>query len=1010
MNPNFHSFEDFVDRMAAAADPSSRPLAFLVGSPLTAPSRQGDPGVPLTDGVVELIRESLNEADTLAAFDREVPQGSAARYQSAFQFLIGRRGQDAANRVIRKAVLCARLRSAVSLDPSAMTSTQCEQLGRSLEGWSVPNAALQLAKLLQSTPNSFGHAVLTTNFDPLLEVALAQVEHPSYRTVLHLDGNLGQTVGSGVHIVHLHGYWSGYDTLHTQQQLTQVRPQLKSSLVRLVDSSTIAVLGYGGWDDVLTRTLIDVLSDSTGTPEILWTFYGQEASQIEASSAHIISMLRPAISRGRAVLYKGIDLNEAFEAITVKLAKRKSPPVNKQTSSVVTILFKEKDRGGPSTTSDSVPQSDAWVGRCTELDVLRSSSEPVAFITGLGGQGKSLLAAEYVRSLSKVNADAWWDWRDCREQSDRLVTQIIRALEHLTDGLQNASNIDTTDIRFVVSLLLKAADKHPVTFVFDNVDQYIDLETLRPVRGLDTLITEAHARSHKARFIFTCRPAVTLNDDRALHVPLVGLTDIEVRELLKLRKLPAVSVELYSDVHRVTNGHPLWINMLAMQSLRHSQGLEGVLRLVNSDPSLPNTARSIWDTLTEHQKEVLRTMAEIDQPELESKLLSILPGENANRIGKSLKTLKSFYLIETKYGQNGDPSLDLHPIVRQFIRREFPKKEREPFVGRVIGFFDRMIDRFRGLLPTTPSIQILENWTRKADLLVSVGRHEDALTTLREIGSALLRKGYREEYVRASNNLFREINWAEACATYKEFDAVFDRSITTMIELGKRVDVEIWLGKYADAIPGKSAQYICLCDLWCYAEWFNKDFSSAIRWGEEGDRLKRNSAVDTQFSCEHNLALARRDFGDVDVSLATFLGTESIATLLATREANEEKHSSFYGNIGRCLFLKGDFEIALACYKRSAQLIERESSEALTTNAGYARLWIGELAEKSGDLKLAAIAYRTAECVWEQVAPPLAIEPARGLERILAGNIAHQHVKEMSARAVEAEFVRWLHA
>jgi len=764
------------------------------------------------------------------------------------------------------------------------------------------------------------------------------------------------------------------------------------------------VLGYSGWDDVLTKTLVEVLADSTGTPEILWGFYSKDAAHIETSGKDVIQALAPAIGRGRAVLYRGININDLFNSVSSRAEARNS------TSTIilgggVSITFTNREEAKPST-SDSVPQSDAWVGRRAELELLRGSTEPVVFITGLGGQGKSLLAAEHVRTLSEINR--WWDWRDCREESDRLITQILRSLDRLTEGRTNASNVDTTDIRSVVALLLKATADVPATLVFDNVDQYIDLGTLRPVRGLEILIAEAHTRQHNARFIFTCRPSVTLSDDRTLHIPIDGLSESEVRDLLSRRGVKSDELDLFRETHRITKGHPLWINMLAMQGLRHKGGLRAVLEIANvSDPSLPNTARSIWDTLNEHQKDVLRTMAELDQPELESKLLNILPGESANRIGKALRGLKSFYLIEIKSGQGGDPSLDLHPIIRQFIRREYPKKEREPFVGRVIGFLDKMIARFRGSLPESPPIQILENWTRKADLLISVGRLEDAVETLREIGESLLRKGYREEYVRASNNLFRELDWADACATYKHFDAVFDRSITTMIELGKRSDVELWLESYANAVPGKSAQYINLCNLRSHAEWFDGNFEASISWAEEGEQLKRNSAVDTQFTCEHHLALARRDSGDYEGALSIFLGNESLTSVLDARDAKDEKHASFYGNIGRCLFMKGETEFALRCYKRSAQLIQKEPS---TINIGYVRLWVAELAERLGDFGLAAVSYRAAICSWEQIAPPRVSTPGEKLLRLSVAHPETAYVLQMDARAAESQFLKWLNA
>ena len=49
-------------------------------------------------------------------------------------------------------------------------------------------------------------------------------------------------------------------------------------------------------------------------------------------------------------------------------------------------------------------------------------------------------------------------------------------------------------------------------------------------------------------------------------------------------------------------------------------------------------------------------------------------------------------------------------------------------------------------------------------------------------------------------------------------------------------------------------------------------FAAAIEWGEKGVDLKKQTNVDTVFGSEHNLALARRDAGEIEAALAHFLG------------------------------------------------------------------------------------------------------------------------------------------
>jgi len=58
--------------------------------------------------------------------------------------------------------------------------------------------------------------------------------------------------------------------------LTAPRPLLKASLQRLLGRVTLMVLAYGGWLDVFTETLIEVVRDPGARPDVLWTFYKKE--------------------------------------------------------------------------------------------------------------------------------------------------------------------------------------------------------------------------------------------------------------------------------------------------------------------------------------------------------------------------------------------------------------------------------------------------------------------------------------------------------------------------------------------------------------------------------------------------------------------------------------------------------------------------------------------------------------------------------------------------------------
>jgi hypothetical protein len=112
-----------IERLTTGVQRQSRPVVFLVGSPVSAPKSGTAGGVPGVEGVVQLIREEFPEPAQQLDFDNAL-KAATNRYQTAFTHLLGRRGQQAANEVIKRAVW--RARKPVSENkfylPSATTS------------------------------------------------------------------------------------------------------------------------------------------------------------------------------------------------------------------------------------------------------------------------------------------------------------------------------------------------------------------------------------------------------------------------------------------------------------------------------------------------------------------------------------------------------------------------------------------------------------------------------------------------------------------------------------------------------------------------------------------------------------------------------------------------------------------------------------------------------------------------------------------------------------------------
>ena len=115
------------------------------------------PGVPGVEGVIDIIRNEFEGTDQVCEFDKSLAEHEN-RYQAAFTFLLGRRGQQAANEVIKRAVWKARKPLIASegvrtFSPTASTTDEaCQSLDSDYEGWVLPRGLTSLGGLLSGYP------------------------------------------------------------------------------------------------------------------------------------------------------------------------------------------------------------------------------------------------------------------------------------------------------------------------------------------------------------------------------------------------------------------------------------------------------------------------------------------------------------------------------------------------------------------------------------------------------------------------------------------------------------------------------------------------------------------------------------------------------------------------------------------------------------------------------------------------------------------------------------------
>lgn len=449
-----------------------KPIAFLVGAPLSTDSGGGVPGVvPMLDLVREEIRARVSSE--LPRFEDAIRgKSSGDAYQAAMKWLQGNLTQDAVNRVVRAAVLLARR-------VGAAADFDCD--GAACD-WHLPAGSQQLAVLVCRDRERFPGPILTTNFDPLLSLAIESCGGRPNLRVIQSDGGLGQDVkrAGEIEVVHLHGFWRDSDTLHTPVQLTAARPRLKDSLKEILRQRTLIVAAYGGWDDVFARALAEVAFDEAAQVNVLWCFRETDADKVEQNNRRLLERVQPAVTRGRFMAYGGIDCHTIFGEMEAALpAASSAAPVSAGVSyspiagwqlitpaflSALPPLMPEEivryfDGAVPTwrhAISDAIPRRQAVVELGTRLTKALSAKATctLQIIRAAGGEGKSTLLLQ--AAADAAHAGGWailWrtspteglppehiakldpsqQWLIVADDADNLVPDLAETAQRLND-------------------------------------------------------------------------------------------------------------------------------------------------------------------------------------------------------------------------------------------------------------------------------------------------------------------------------------------------------------------------------------------------------------------------------------------------------------------------------------------------------------------------------------------------------------------------------------------------
>lgn len=822
--------------------------------------------------------------------------------------------------------------------------------------------------LKKPMPSSETHALLsrltkrfvTTNFDTLIESNAALTNIITHES----NYNLSKIDDDDEYVVKIHGdisrvdkciiFSEQYDALYKDEQLATF--QLK----KLLSKYNFLFIGFS-FNDPYVKDLFGYVSS-------LMDGYGPKHYFISDNDVNIENLESININ-DYANLNSFVDCLLSFKA-TIE-------PVIVASAEISEDKF-IKDIDG----SDRAPSVKGWVGREKELSILHSDTFKVIFITGIGGEGKSALASHYIDEEEQYSLI---DWRDFKEEDHKFQHKIASMIQQVDPTTKAKELMGLTDEELGDLFFVKLGQKK-MLFVLDNVDSYIDLENFEPVNGIGYLFYKAIELDHNSKFMFTCRPFIRFASVDFYQLSLSGLTENNTMDffLNSATNISKDKLDVYAKrAFELTNGHALWLSLIIAQSHRGEKALIAFLDKIESGITIDendstilskNVLSNIWTSLHERDRLLLRTLAESVVAESTEDYAEILrPELNYNQYQKALKALRNFNLIVEKRGSN---YIELHPLVKEFIRKNYQTSERNKYISLIVTYYDKFIYVLREKLSYKLSFEEFANFTNKAELSINAGDYQNAINSLWEVHDSMSAAGYNEEFLRVSKLLLSSITWSKKrIDNFENFYPLMSFIIKCLVEYGDDEHALNFINKYESIIDRKEESYIRLCDIKSYRYWFKCEYSYAINVCEEAVYLLEKGDQGDKFSISHTLALAQRDSGDlkeIDKALEYFRGTTSLEELLSTEGLTNSSDGPMLGNIGKCMYLKGDMENALICYAKSYYYLFESDSHNRLINLGYASFWLADLLLELGKNEAAYYFYRFAFESWSSSSPALA--------------------------------------
>jgi UDP-2,3-diacylglucosamine pyrophosphatase LpxH/tetratricopeptide (TPR) repeat protein len=727
------------------------------------------------------------------------------------------------------------------------------------------------------------------------------------------------------------------------------------------DGSLHTLISGLGYPDSKTR--------ENGQPKITGNRYA--VYSFDLSNGHIKGLARVSRTGGQFVadtsLYSAGKDDGIFN-IQAPLIQNKI--INDQSTSVNDIEV------------DSVPLVSDWVGRENEMKRLLNPNLRAASITGIGGQGKTGLASAFFRKSAK-SSDRSFDfgvWIDCREVPKTLHAKIIDSLEAISMGTEKTSlyaqeSIDNTAKRFLGHLKSKK-----MLIVFDNIDSYIVKDSESTTHDFKPFVDVILNNEHESFIIFTCRDA--FNDQRGSfrHIPLNGLMENEVKEFFRRREISLVdkNAEIYCEkLTELTLGHPWWLGLIAGQLVSGRDTLMSIVKRfwkdgASHDDRISEYFKDLWSGLQKDQQSLLRYMVNSPRPLTEDEVIQLLTYEyGPDKTIRTIRRLERAGLLEKHEGtQLGNMAYQVHPLMRQYIHKTYPKDKQKEYFERCLTFFlnNKKVIAFL-FTNSTNSINLedVSNESLSFKSLIDsleaclVSRNFDlAYVLLGVYWKRLDREGQHHKFFSIACRVLDSISWTDIDVIKTPMRIELLGNLIN--QLGLSGDIEqrdLYINKIKQIIDPETPAYNPYLSILAHIEWqHNSNNVKALEYIHEIESLKEQSFEVWDMASLKGIIL--RDTGNLEAAAAIF-------------EEKSATHETVYniGNLAKTYLSQKKYDEAEQLLIKCIGKLSINGTYLHTTNLGYAYLWLSEVMKETNRERESVSFFILAKNVWVEHAPLL---------------------------------------